>query len=228
MKAKLVFAALLLGSIALAKDPVSLARNWKAGDKDVYAMKIKLNSQMGEITIEGTSTQVVKKVYDNGDADIETTNSEMKFHGMGMDRDLPAGPASTMRLSKFGMPVGLKADGQKNPRGMNLSFMRYALATGENLEVGKAVAIDKTDAENPKNKVKGTYTLVSTDNSIYKITSSMDVSTEETGDTPMHIDATSLVAAGGKLNRTDAKITHLPATGGMQLDSVEMTMERKG
>ncbi len=218
-----------MGSIALASDPVSFLRNYKAGDKDVYGVNIKIGASVGEIGVTMTSTQTVKKVYENGDADLETAISDLSVDAMGQHIKPPQGEPTTSRVNKFGMPVGpapAPAGGHRSP--FDMGFMKYTNVMGmDAMEIGKPVTIDQTDPNNAKSHVKGTATLVSTENGVSKITSSLDITTEQTGETPMHIESTVLVGAGGKMTRTEAKITHLPPTGGMQIDTVDLTMERK-
>jgi hypothetical protein len=232
MKAKLILATLLLGSIALASDPpISFERHYVVGDKDVYGIKMKMTSSgggTGEMNMSMTSTQIVAKVYDNGDADIENATSDLVIDVMGQHISPPTGKPTTVRMTKFGAPVG--TDGKPTGRGPNMNFLRYASYQGEGgMTPGQVVKIDRVDPDNAKNTVHGTATLVSTDSGVSMITSSIDVTTADTGDKPMHIDATTWVGAGGKLSKSVAKITNLAMAAGspMKIDAVELTMERK-
>jgi hypothetical protein len=232
MKAKFLIASILLiGSVALASDPpISFVHKYAVGDKDVYSIKMKMTASgggMGEMNMSMTSTQVVKKVYDNGDADVENSTSDMVIDVAGQHISPPGGPSTTTRVTKFGAPVGA---GKAAGRGPNMNFMRYTNYMGDGaLSLNTPLKIDSVDPDNPKNSVHGTATLVGTENGLSKIVTSMDVRTADTGDTAMHIDSTSWLGENGKLNRSEAKITNLAMAAGspMKIDAVELTMERK-
>ena len=92
---------------------MQVARTYKVGDVDAYHITMKMEGAMAmEIAMD--SSQKVVSVYDNGDADVETTTSGGRMKGMGMERDLPTGPVQKMRITKFGTPVG-GGPGAKGP-----------------------------------------------------------------------------------------------------------------
>lgn len=217
MKAKLILATFALATAAFAADPVSFERTYHVGDKDVYSMNMSMSGQM-KMAIAMTSTQTVKKVYDNGDADIEVGTSDMTFNGNAMPST--ANRTTTMRMTKYGVPVGNVGGGG----GMN--FARYANFYGNGgLELGKTVNIDTDDKENGT-KVHGTVLLEAQEGSLYRIVGHLDVTTKETGDQPIHVDSTSWVAAGGKLDHSTSKITNIHMAQA-PIDSIDLTMTRK-
>ncbi len=228
MKLKLFLATLAMGTLALAANQVSLERKYVVGETDTYAITMKMSGAMS-MDISMTNLQTVKKVYDNGDADIENVTSDMKMSMAGTTFPSPKNPPSTMmRMTKFGAPVNPPKSATGARRGMNMNFMKYTQMMAGGLEVGKSITINETDPDDPKSTVKGTVTLVGTKDGISELKSSLDVTTAETGDKPMHVDSSSWVGAGGKINKTVAKITNLgPSVGGGQINAIDMTMERK-
>ena len=79
MKAKaLIFAALIATTVYASQDSFKFFRTYKTGDKDAYSMEMKMQSpQLGELSMQMAMSQTVKKVYENGDADIETSIDSM-------------------------------------------------------------------------------------------------------------------------------------------------------
>ncbi|HRF58726.1 MAG TPA: hypothetical protein PLH94_02295 [Fimbriimonadaceae bacterium] len=223
MKIRTLFfvAVVAVVAIAAAQDTVKLARNYVVGQADSYKWSMTMKGAMGEITIDASLKQAVKKVYDNGDADIETTLSAMEIDTMGQKITPPASPPTTQRMTRFGQPVGLKASG---PAG----FMNFAtmLAEGE-MKVGQEVAVDRTDPDKPKHKVKGTFKLESVVSGEAKIVGDLQVWSEQTGDKPMKMKVTSWVAvSNGSAIKVEGVITDLPAQQGMAMDQVTFSMTR--
>mgnify|MGYP003387917377 CR=1 FL=1 len=145
MKLKLLIAGIALAVAAMAQDTIDLTRIYKVGDVDKYKMDMKMVGQMGEVTVALDMTQTIKKLYDNGDADIESQSGEVKIVAMGQNINQPGGPASTQRHNKLGQPVGVKAKSQ-------MDFMRFATFMGDGKgKVGDTIAVDYKDPENAKN-----------------------------------------------------------------------------
>lgn len=223
MKFKLLIAAMVLGVTAFAQDTIDLTRIYKVGDADKYKMDMKMVGQMGEVTISLDLTQTIKKVYDNGDADIESQSGEVKIVAMGQNINQPGGPASSQRHNKMGQPVGAgKAKGQ-------MDFMRFATFIGEGkAKVGDTIAIDYKDPDNAKNTAKGSVKIDSVEAGVAKILVDLDVTTENTSaGKPMKMKMTSWYdVASHKPNKMVGKVTNLPETGGMAMDSMDITMTR--
>ncbi|MBX7132355.1 MAG: hypothetical protein K1X67_06730 [Fimbriimonadaceae bacterium] len=221
MKLKLLIAGLALATAAIAQDTIDLTRLYKVGDVDKYKMDMKMVGQMGEVTVSLDLTQTIKKLYDNGDADIESQSGEVKIVAMGQNMNQPGGPATTQRHNKLGQPVGVKGGGQ-------MDFMRFATFIGDGkAKVGETVTIDYKDAENPKNTAKGTVKIDSLENGVAKILIDLDVTSPNTGDKPMKMKMTNWYdVAAHKPNKMVGKITNLPQAGGMPMDSVDITMTR--
>lgn len=224
-----LLATLAVASLAAltfaAQEAVSFVRTYKEGESDAYSMKLVMESQMGSIDVQMDMTQTVKKVYENGDADIETKTENMVINAMGQEMRPPASPPTSARMNKFGEPVQTAATQGR----MNMDFMRFGTSLGgRSIKVGETINIDSKDEKNPKNRVKGTYTLVSVENGVAKLTSSMQVWNEQTGDKPIQVDATSYVfTKDSKLQKMEGKVKGLPATGQMPVDSMSFTMTKK-
>lgn len=210
-----------LAMLAAAQDTIKLGRTYAVGQKDSYKWSMTMKGAMGEIVIDASMTQTIKKVYDNGDADIETNLTGMQIDAMGQKITPPSTPPTTQRMTRFGQPVGAKAAG---PTG----FMSFAtlMAEGE-LKVGQEVTVDRTDPDKPKNKVKGTFKLESLESGVAKIVGDLQLWNEQTGDKPMKMNVTSWVAAAtGTADKVEGTITDLPIQQGMALDQVTFSMTR--
>ncbi len=217
----------LLGLVAFASaQTVQVARSYKVGDVDAYHIQMKMEGSMA-MTMLMDSSQKVTAVYDNGDADVETTMTNGKIALMGMDRALPTGPAQKMRISKYGNPVGATPSG----RGASMDFTKYMRGLPKSgMTVGQSLDYDETDPDT-KTRTKGTTKLESLTDGVAKYVTSVDVSNEKSPK-PMHMEFTSLVeAATGRPNHIDGKITNLDgmpgAAAGMPITSVTLTMDRK-
>lgn len=228
MKGRIIFATLAVTALAMAaQDTFKPIRTYKEGDKDVYELTMKMTAQGSPIDMSMTQTQVVKKVYENGDADIETTVTNSKVNFMGQSRDMPSSPSTTTRMNKFGAPVGKPAGGS---RGMNFSFMNFSRSYGDKeMKVGETVKFNWADEKDAKSKAAGTATLVSLTDKTAVVKSEVDVWSAETGDTPIHVVSTVTVdRASGKPDRVEAKVAKLPASAApMPIENMELTMVRK-
>lgn len=225
MKTRSTLALLGLAALA-ATQTVQVVRSYKVGDVDVYHVEIKMEGGMA-MTMSMDSSQKVTAVYDNGDADVESTMSNGKMNMMGMDRTLPTGPPQKMRISKYGTPVGEAPKG----RSMGMDFTKYMRTLPKSgMTVGQSLDFDETDPET-KTRSKGTTKLESVTDGVAKYVTSLDVSNEKSAK-PMHLDFTSLIeASSGRPNHIEGKITNLEGMGapaGLAIGSMTMTMDRKG
>lgn len=233
----LLFAGCLAVVAFAAQDPLNLTRTYKDGEKDTYKMAVTVSLPIGSADINLNMTQVVKKVFENGDADIETTVSDMRMSFGGNEipaqAGAPAPQGRVQRYNKFGQPVGGSAPAAAGDRGAammdQMSFLRYAMFTGEKpMAVGVPVDIDAKD-EKAGTRTWGKITLVKIENGVATISSELKSTNKQTGESkPMNLKFTSLVdTASSKLNKVDGTVTDLPANEqGMQVDSVKILMER--
>lgn len=230
MKSRFLLIPLACAALAsAAQDSFKHVRTLKEGDKDVYAMTIKMATQMGAMDMSMTISQLIKKLYPNGDADQESTITNMTVNMMGRTQNVPSQPAQTVRINKFGIPVNAaKAGGGR----MNMNFLEYARAYGDTeLKLNVPFKIDYADPNDAKNKVSGTVTLTALTDKQATIKGDMNVWTAQTGGEAIHVIMTSLVdRASGKPDKVDSKVDKIPAamTQGFQIDNMEITMTRKG
>lgn len=236
MKKFRTFGLMLVAVAATAfamQDEFLLTRNYKEGDKDTYKLAVTANMSLGSADINMLMNQTVKKVYETGEADIETQVAEMRMSFGGQEMPMPNQdmPAMVQKFDKFGRPVGQpQGAGGGMAGGMmsQMSFMRYAGFTGEKpLKVGETMKIDVKD-EKEGSHTTGTVLLEKISEGVAFIVSNLEVKNKQTGDTPMKIAMKSQVlVASGKLHKVDGDITNLPDTGqGMTVDSVKLIMER--
>lgn len=229
LKALTLFVGLAVAALAV-QDPLTLSRTYKEGEKDTYKMLISANLPIGTAEMSMNMTQTVKKVYDNGDADIETLVADMKLVFGG--NEMPTGPngsppARTQRMDKFGRPVGTAEAGTGGMMDQ-MSFMRYAMFTTDKaLVAGSTIDVDE------KNEKAGTHTwgkvkLEKIENGVATVQSDLQMTTKQTGDKAMNLKFTSQVeTANAKLKKVDGQVTNLPAGDqGVQVDSVQISVER--
>ncbi len=224
MKIRSILFALALGTSALAgQDGLRVERKYVLNDSDTYVMKMQMESAMGDVDLSMNIKETVKKIYDNGDADIESAVSDMTVNVQGHEQKIPGQKPTTTRMNKFGAPVDLK-----NTKGMG--FMRYGSMLGDKpLKVGETVSFDQADPNDPSAHAKGTVKLESIEGGIAKLILSVDTYMPKV-DKPMHLDGTSWIdTAAGKLNKFEGKATNLPAGGGAAsiASSATFSMERK-
>jgi len=184
MKAKAILLTLgLVAAVFGAQQATTLQRTYKEGEKDSYKMHMDMTMSVGDANVSMVMNQTVKKVYDNGDADLETAFDD--FHVMfgGNEVPAPAPPATTERVNKFGLPVeAKKAEGMGR-----MQFLRLNSAfAGKPLVVGQVITLDQADPKDPKSKVTGTAKVDSIENGIATITSDMNVFSAA-ADTPMKV-----------------------------------------
>lgn len=236
MKTKAFLLVACLSAIALAyQDPVSLARAYKEGEQDTYKMAITANLAIGSADINLNMLQTVKKVFENGDADIETLVSDMRMTFGGNEIPAQAGGAAPQgriqRFDKFGRPVGSPSTAGDRGAAMmdQMSFLRYAMFTGDKpLVVGGSQDIDAKD-EKAGTHTWGKVTLVKIESGVATISSELKSTNKQTGESkPINLKFSSLVdTATSKLLKVDGKVTDLPVNEqGIQIESVAILMER--
>lgn len=234
-----VRATLLIGicaaTVFAAQDSITLARTYKSGDADKYAMNIDVTMMIGQATVKMDLTQTVKKTYDNGDADIESSTANMKLflNGQEMPADaLGSGEGQkpvTQRYDKFFRPVQTGSGNETVARGLmnQFSFMRYGIMlSGQPIKVGETIPIDFSSKET-KTTATGSAKLIEVTGGVAKIQSSIKIKTPETGDKAIDLQMTSLIdAASAKPIKVEGTVTDIPPSQGMQIDSLKFTMNK--
>lgn len=231
-------ALILLGCVAAAafaaQDPVSLVRNYKEGDKDTYKLAVTATMAIGSADINMTMLQTVKKVYENGDADIETLVNDMKMSFGGNEIPMPettTNPAQSQRVDKFGRPVASNKPSEAaggNRMMEQMSFLRYAGFVGDKpIPVGSSIDVDSKD-EKAGTHTWGKITLVKVESGIATVSSDLKTTNKQTGPKPMSMKFTSTVEmTSGKIEKVSGDITDLPSNDqGMTVDSVKVEMLR--
>jgi len=218
-----LFVVILAIAVSVPAQTYNPERKYAAGMSDAYTMKMTMNSSMGELGVRMDMTQIVKKVYDNGDADIETTTENLTVNMAGKEIRPVTPPPTTSRLNKYGLLVSASAN-----KGMN--FSRFGSYFGEKeLKVGETYMFEQADKDNPKAHVKGTAKLLSVENGKATIAVAID-SFAANVEKPMHMEGTVVSdAATGKMLRFEAKATDLIGMGGpgMTVASAQFTIEHK-
>lgn len=229
MRSKLVLLVAAAAVCAFAvQDGQKFERKYKAGESDAYAMSMAMETGMGSIDVAMTMTQTIKKVYDNGDADIETSIGSMKINAMGNEMSPPAPPATTTRMNNRGVAVQASqgaAGGGRGAGGMGmlLNFSRFgAIMTAGEMKVGVAVPFEDKESGS-----KGTVTLESLKDGVAILISKIEVSNPG-GGAPMVVDTRSWIdAASSKLDKLEGTIKNPPGQDQMPIESMKITMARK-
>jgi len=227
MKFKALIIGVALVSVALAgQATIRLTRSFKVGDADAYKFHIIPTMALGDADVTMKINQTVKKVYDNGEADIE--NSMADFHVMFNGTEVPAGnpdQTTTVHVDKHGMPTQMGKGGMAK-----LQFVRFASAFFDrDLKEGDTIPIDFTDPANPKTSVKGSAQVASIANGEAKIVSDMKI-TDPDFDTPANLHMVSFFdVATSKPNRVEGDVTNIniqPDEGAPPITAMKFVMER--
>ncbi|MCO5298226.1 MAG: hypothetical protein M9921_15365 [Fimbriimonadaceae bacterium] len=222
----LLAAALMVGAWA-AQDGLKFGRTYKVGESDAYSMAIAIESDMGPFDISMKMSQTVKKVYENGDADLETAVTDMTVNAMGNTMNPPAPPATLQRVNNRGVPIGgstgAPGGGMRGGMGMMLNFGRFGgVMTDKEMKVGVPVAID-----DPQGKTKGTVTLQSVADGVAVLVTKLEITQGEASQ-PMKVDAKIwLDTATSKLNKMEGVVSgSLPGQQQVPVQQVKVRMER--
>jgi hypothetical protein len=228
MKLKLTLLSLGLCAVAMAgQGPVHFVHHYTVGDHDGYKIHVTGSTQMGDLDVALTQVRTIKKVYDNGDADMETSTSDFHVTMNGNDINVPQPPTATERVNKLGIPVdadkGKGAHG--SPEGMN--FSKYAAAFyDKDIKVGDVITINDTSADG-KEKSTGSITLVSVNNGEAKLSADL-TNTNPEMDAPAKVHVDMLMdTATSKPNHMEATVSSMPVQQGIVMTNVKMTLDRQ-
>lgn len=216
-----------LTTLALAQDAFSPARTYASGEKDVYGLSLKIDAGQYDIAIAGKITYLVKKTFENGDADMQSQTSDMVISVMGQDTKQPSGDPRVVRYNKYGAPIE-KGTPKEERQPLFMNFLTYR--PGQSMKVGETVKISEILDDENKTEVKGTAKLESLTDGIAKISSSLDI-VQKKDKKPSHIDSTGYYdAKTSKLNRTEAKVTNVDPgemPGLPPITSITVVIERQ-
>jgi len=215
--------ALLLSALASAQDSLSLARTYVAGDKDVFGASMKMDGPVA-VSITFKMTYEVKKVYDNGDGDIELKIYDRVAEVGGQTAKQQDSPPTVTRTDKFGLPA--KAS---NPMGVEQpAFMNFLVyRSPSTMKVGEPVNVDEKMSDKAKTQVKGTAKLESITDGVAKVVTSVDI-TSEKSKKPMHLDSIAyLDVKTAKLNRAESHLTNIDSEQMQGITSMTVVIERE-
>ncbi|HVT13814.1 MAG TPA: hypothetical protein VHE55_16245 [Fimbriimonadaceae bacterium] len=188
-------------------DPV---HKYTAGSKSEYAFKLTAKTSLGDVVLTADIAQAVAKVYENGDADIETAVKNTALTIDGSPGPAQDQPATTIKMDRFGTPL-TKPEGAAAGRSGRLNFLRYGLYYGEKaLAAGDTYTIDRKEKDDPSIQAKGTGKLLGIEGGKARFQVSVDVTSPQS-DKPMHMDATATVdSATGMLIELNGQLKDMP------------------
>lgn len=229
MSARNLLVLLLLPSVALGlvQDGFSPARTYTLGEKDVYGLSMRMDAGQYMVSISGKLNYEVKKVHENGDADVESKAGELTIDALGDIIKQPAGEPRLVRYNRFGAPMEKEAPkGQKQP--IFMSFLTYRPSVA--MKLGETVKVDETLQNSAKTQVKGTAKLEAITDGVAKIVSLLEVS-EAKAKKPTKIHSIGYFdVKTSKLNRSESKLTDVdPAEmqGMPPISSITIVIERE-
>jgi hypothetical protein len=217
----LALTLVLTGSI----EQVSTERRYVVGQRDAYAINMKLEGGPTEIDLKMKIVQVVGKAYENGDADVTLTIPEIKMKAAGELVPLPEIPPQTMRLNRFGKRI----DGTAGMRlGMiSTQFLQYATYFGEKpLRLGQTIEFSDIDAARPGQKVVGKARVEEVRKGVAKIVSDVSFLGEGASTPSKYLVTAHLDVASGKLKKAEGRVTDLPSESGLSFGTLMIRLER--
>lgn len=222
-----VLSLIALFALGLAQDVFSPARTYVLAEKDVYGLSMRLDAGQYMVSISGKMNYVVKKVHENGDADVESRVTDMTLDLLGQTTKQPDGDARVVRYNKFGAPIERVADkNQKQPVFMN--FLTYR--TNVPMKVGETIKVDETLEDAAKTQIKGTAKLESITDGVAKIASQLEI-IESKNKKPTKIASVGYFdVKTSKLNRSEAKLTDVDPNemqGLPPISSITVVIERE-
>jgi hypothetical protein len=222
---KALFLCMFLTPVLLSgQESISLRKVFKEGDRERFSTKLSLTVAFGDVDISLKTEQRVKKVYENGDAELESELLELKtvVNGQPMEnQQQPAVKTVTNRVNRFGMPL---ESGER--AGFGFTFLQFVGLVGDKpLTVGTQTVIDWTDPKNSKKHASGKVTLESVTDGIAKLTSNWEIQTPNS-EKPLKIDMVSfLEVATGKLTRASGTILGAQSKD-VEVKAIQFSMER--
>lgn len=223
----MVLSLIAAGALCLAQDSFNPARTYTMGEKDVYGLSMRMVAEKYDATIVGKLSYEVKKVYQNGDADMETKSYDLLFTIMGQDYKQPEGTPRLLRYDKFGAAIEKNVPkDQRQP--IFMSYLTYR--TPASMKPGETVKIAEKREDEEKTEVKGTSKLESLADGIAKVVSNLDISNAKQKK-PTHIESIGYYdAKTSKLNRVECRLTNLDPgelPGMPPLQSITVVIERE-
>ena len=226
IRSLLAFSAIVIAAGFTAQDSFSPARTYAAGEKDLYDLSMRLSTGQYEVAILGKLSHEVKKVHENGEADIESKTYDITINVLGQEEKQPPSDPRTVRYTKFGVPME-KGVAKEKKQPIFMNFLTYRPSV--EMKVGETVKIDETLESDGKTKVKGTSKLLSINEGVAKIES--DLSVQEGNKKPTRVQCIGYFdAKTAKLNRSESKLTDVDPgdmPGMPPIQSITVVIERR-
>ncbi len=219
MKAKISILLLALAAFSFAgQDVIHFTRQQKVGSVDKYKVHISGGSQFGDIDVTGTRSEEVKKIYDNGDADIEAKVLSQTVTVNGTEYPAPQDPTTTFKVDKNGIPVAAPSTPGR------LEFGRFlSKIFDKDLKVGDTIRVDQAGPDG-KGTAKGTIKLDSVANGDAKLVVDLTL-TRATGDPTKFTGSFLVNTTDSKLDKIDASMDSLDL-GQAVLTNAKFVLER--
>jgi hypothetical protein len=224
MRLKAILLTIAMGALALASQGgVKLERKYKEGEKDAYKMTMQMSLTGGlKVDIRGNYSQTVKKVYENGEADVENAVTDIVANMMGTERKQQSAKPSTIRMSKYGTPVGDTEGSQ------SATFMVYSATLGDReVKVGASYPVKYSDPNKPGQNAEGTITVESLANGVVTLATKMNLG-QPSPAKPMHMESKAVVDLDtGKPSKVEGTVSGAQFQGGGPVvESMKFTFER--
>lgn len=206
-----------------AQEPLVIQKLFKVGDKERHATKMSMSMPFGEIDVHLKTEQRVLRLFENGDAELESELLEIRFLVNGEPSSVPGGAANRktqFRVDRTGMPVHAAVES-----GFGFNFLQFAGLLGNRpLELGKKTLVEWKDSTDPKRRASGSITLESIVEGVASLISNWEIFTPA-GEKPLKIDMTSQVEIGtGKLQKASGSITGAVPKGS-EVTAIQFSME---
>lgn len=200
---------------------VRFTRHAVEGDQDLLKIEVTGSTDMGDFDFMQTQTRLIKKVYGNGDADVQitVTSQRVALNGNNVPVDLPQ--ISQIRLNKQGLPTANSVTGRDR---MNLA--KYAAPLyNRDLKLGSTFHVEQTSAD--KNEtIAGKVKFDSIANGDAKFTAELENTQNYTLDVvKVHLDIYMNIAAS-KIDRIEETVAKLPITDAIKLENAKVVYER--
>jgi len=210
-------------TLALAQDAFSPVRAYTVGDKDIYAINMKMDGGL-DVSIVFKQSYVVKKVYENGDADLETKIYDRTMDIAGQTSKQPDSDPVVTKYDKFFIPARI-TDPSKPQQPAFMSFIAYR--STQIVKVGQVINIDEDLKDKLDTHVKGTSKLDSITDGIAKMITSVDIKNAKSKK-PMHLDSISyLDIKTSKLNRAESKVSNVESDEIPGVKNITVVLERE-
>lgn len=214
---------LLACSVAFGQE-FNPEHKYAAGSSTAYSLKLNATTSVGDVLLQMDTKETIKKVYPDGNADIETVATKVSISLSGGETRPGSKPdPNTSLVDRYGRTISF------SQKGRSMMVRRIANFYGDKpLKVGETQTVDEAEKDNPKSHVLGTVKLVTLTSSRAELFISVDSFSDEVPK-PAHVEGTATVdAKTGRLIRFEGKATNLHDQGSnVTVPSATFTLEKK-